>query len=148
MPFIVWSGGNLIPNGRVDSTTVISAMDMFLSLSRIGNAHVPSSIRSDGEDMSEALLGVPKNRSKEIYWEYRRKEHKAFPSPQGHDKSPNICIRQGDWKLLVSASGTWVILYDLKKDPYETHNLSKKYPEVVDILKKKALDWRGSLPKL
>ncbi len=148
MPFIVWSGGDLIPGGKVDSTTVVSAMDMFLSLSKIGDAAISSSIESDGEDMSEALLGVSQNRNKEIYWEYRRKEHKAFPSPQGPDKSPNICIRQGDWKLLVSASGTWVILYDLKKDPYETRNLSKRYPEVVEILKKKALAWRRSLPKL
>jgi arylsulfatase A-like enzyme len=148
MPFIVWSGGNLIPNGRVDSTTVISAMDMLLSLSKIGNAPVPFSVVSDGEDMSKALLGTAQKRNKEIYWEYRRREHKAFPSPEGYDKSPNICIRQGDWKLLVSESGTWVILYDLKQDPYETHNVSKKHPEVVEVLKKKALDWRGSLPKL
>lgn len=148
MPFVVWSGGDLIPRGQVDSTTVLSALDMFLSLSKIGNAHVPSSIMSDGEEMSKALLGVPQDRNKEIYWEYGRQINKSFPRPPSPHGSPNVCVRQGDWKLLVNADGTGVLLYNIKEDPNETDDLSEKHPEIMNVLKKKALDWRRSLPTL
>ncbi len=148
MPFIVWSGGPLIPKGKVDNETVISAVDMFKSICALSNVTLPENYVSDGEDMSQAFLGTPRIREGALYWEYRRKNHKAFPSPQGYDISPNVCVREGDWKLLVSANGSWVILYNLKEDPYETHNLVKRFPDIAERLKRLALDWRNSLPEL
>lgn len=148
MPFIVWSGGNMIPKGKVDDETLITAVDMFSSLSSIAKAKVPKNYISDGEDMSKALCGYPQTRTKAIYWEYRRINHNAFPTPDGADVSPNVCVREGDWKLLVSKDCDWTLLFNLKEDVYETNNVAKRYPKITDRLKKMALNWRNSLPQL
>ena len=95
LPFIVWSGDDrLIPRGKVDNTTVVSALDMFESLCRIAHVSLPRGYISDGTDMSKALLGIPQQRSKAIYWEYRRNDKTAFPKPEDNDISPNVAIKQ------------------------------------------------------
>lgn len=148
MPFIVWSGGDLIPDGKTDETTVVSAMDMFNSLCAIASAPLPKAFNGDGEDMSKALLGIPQTREKPIFWEYRRNDGPSFPRPAGEDQSPVISVREGDWKLLTSKDGQRVLLFDLKNDVYETYNVAKQYPEITARLQAKALEWRNSLPEL
>ena len=148
MPFIVWGTDKLIPKGKVDDTSVVCAMDMFHSLSKIAGAKVPVGYVSDGEDMSQALLGYPQDRTKAIFWEYKRSNVEAFPAPKGPDDSPTVCVREGDWKLLVNTNNKRVILFNLKDDVHETYNLAKRYPEVTERLREKALAWRNSLPKL
>jgi hypothetical protein len=48
------------------------------------------------------------------------------------DRSPNVAVRDGKWKLLVNADGTGAELYDLAADPKEAKDL--------------AVGWRKSLP--
>lgn len=148
MPFIVWSGGELIPRNKVDETSVVSAMDMFNSLCAIADAPLPQAFNGDGEDMSKALLGIPQTREKAIFWEYRRNDGASFPKPAGEDQSPVISVREGDWKLLTSRDGKRVLLFNLENDVYETYNVAKQYPEITERLKTMALGWRDSLPAL
>jgi arylsulfatase A-like enzyme len=148
LPFIMWSGGRLVPKGQLDDTSVVSALDMFESLCRIAGAALPENFRTDGTDMSKALLGVPQQRTKAICWEYRRNDAKAFPKPSDSDLSPNLSIREGDWKLLVNADGSGAVLYNLHDDPRETMPLNDKFPEKAKELGEKALTWRKSLPEL
>ncbi len=64
------------------------------------------SYEPDGEDLSEALLGrgTPK-RMKPLFWEYGRNTTSfGFPKEAKH-RSPNVAVRDGDWKLLVNADG-------------------------------------------
>ncbi|MDR1153426.1 MAG: sulfatase-like hydrolase/transferase [Bacteroidales bacterium] len=148
MPFIVWSGGKSIPKGKVDNASVVSALDMFQSLCRIAGAALPENFRTDGTDMSKALLGAPQQRTKAICWEYRRNDKRAFPKPADNDLSPNVAIREGDWKLLVNADGSDAELYNLHDDPRETNPLNGKFPEKTRELSDQALAWRKSLPEL
>lgn len=148
MPFIVWSGGDLIPRNKVDETSVVSAMDMFNSLCAMANAPLPQAFNGDGEDMSKALLGTPQTREKPIFWEYRRNDGASFPKPAGEDQSPVISVREGDWKLLTSRDGKRVLLFNLENDVYETYNVAKQYPEITERLQAMALQWRDSLPAL
>jgi len=148
MPFIVWSAGGLIPKGKTDNTSVVSALDMFESLCRIAGAALPRNFSSDGTDMSKALLGEPQKRTKAIYWEYRRNGTNAFPKPADSDVSPNIAIREGNFKLLVNADGSDAVLYNLYDDPRETTPLNHLLPEKTKELSDKALAWRLSLPVL
>ncbi len=148
MPFIVWDTHRLIPEGRLDESSVISALDMFESLCRIANAPLPKGYRSDGTDMSKALLGTPQKREKAILFEYMRNNNKAFPRPMDQDISPNVAIRKDYWKLLVNDDGSNVMLFDLYEDQRETTNLAGKYPEIATELKEMALNWRKSLPAL
>jgi len=146
LPFIVrWPGH--VPGGRVDEQTVVAGTDLFPSVCAIAGVGLPKGVSFDGEDLSAALLGHPTTRAKTLFWEYGRNTN-AFAFPKGRDRSPNVAVREGDWKLLVNADGSDTQLYDLKADPKESHNVAEKNPDIAGRLKEKALAWRSSLPKL
>jgi len=147
MPFIIWDTRSEIPKGKIDNTSVVSALDMFESLCTLAGVELPAGYKSDGMNMSKALSGVPQERTIPLFWEYRRNDSKAFPKPADSDISPNVAIREGKWKLLVNADGTESMLYDLYDNPRENMEVSAKYPEIADRLKEKALTWRRNLPK-
>jgi arylsulfatase A-like enzyme len=146
MPFIVrWPGHT--PANRVDDQSVLAATDLFPSLCAIAGVEMPKSILFDGEELSAALLGRATVRTRPLLWEYGRNAH-AFSFPQGKDRSPNVAIREGDWKLLVNADGSDVQLYDLMTDPKETTNVAEKNSDVAARLKEMALAWRRALPSV
>ena len=47
------------------------------------------------------------------------------------DRSPNVAVRDGRWKLLVNADGTGAELYDLTADPREAADLASSEPAVA-----------------
>lgn len=145
MPFIVrWPGR--LPAGRVDDQSVLSAVDLFPSLCSIAQAPLPKGADLNGEDLSAALLGKRfAKRRQPLFWEYGRNED-SFAYPQGKDRSPNVAVRDGKWKLLVNANGSGAELYDLSKDVVEENNLAVKQTAVVERLSRTALDWRKTLP--
>lgn len=145
VPFIArWPGR--IPAGRVDKETVIGGVDTFPTLCAIGTARLPENMKPDGQDMSAAFFGNAVERTTPLLWEYGRNV-KSFAYPRNaQDKSPNLAIREGQWKLLVNADGSGTELYDLLADPAEKRNVATIETERTDTLKSKALDWRKSLP--
>ena len=135
-----------IPAGRVNSETVISTLDFLPTLCAITKAKPPRGTRFDGIDMSAALLGKTPERRKELFYEYGRNTNSfAFPRA-ARQRSPNVAVRDGKWKLLVNADGTDAELYDLEADASETTDLAAQNPKEVARLKKAALAWRKSLP--
>jgi arylsulfatase A-like enzyme len=146
LPFMVrWSGH--IPAGRVDEQTVLAATDLFPSLCAIAGVELPRNVAFDGENLSGALRGNPAVRSRPLFWEYGRNTN-AFAFPKGADRSPNVAMREGDWKLLINADGSDPQLYNLKADPHEADNLAAQNPDLTARLKQKALPWRKALPKI
>jgi arylsulfatase A-like enzyme len=151
LPFLaVWPGR--IPAGAVDETTVFSAVDVFPTVCKLAGAAIPANARPDGEDRSPALLGAPQaDRARPLFWEYGR-NNVAFdyPTPRNGarpgDRSPNLAVRDGRWKLLVYVDGSDAELYDVAADTTETRNLAADHPDLVKSLARKALDWRRSLP--
>jgi arylsulfatase A-like enzyme len=148
LPFIVWSPARLVPRGKVDDFSVVSALDLFVSLCRLSGVPLPTNYESDGTDMSKALQGIPQVREKAIFWEYGRNGDKAFPKASGDDASPNLAVQEERWKLLVNYDESDPMLYNLYEDPRETTDLCKAYPEKAAELKEKVLKWRRSLPAL
>ncbi|MEQ1858504.1 MAG: sulfatase-like hydrolase/transferase [Chthoniobacteraceae bacterium] len=150
-PLIVrWPG--VVPAGEVNATTVVSALDFFPTLCRLAGVAAPAGVAFDGEDMSAAFRGGKIARTKPLLWEYGRKPGgkglRAFPYPaEAGAKSPNVAIREGDWKLLVNADGADAELFDLAADPNETRNLAGTERATAVRLKAAALEWRASLPK-
>jgi arylsulfatase A-like enzyme len=146
LPFIArWPGH--VPAGRVDETTVLGGVDLLPTLCAIAGAKLPAGAALDGEDVSRALLGRSQSRQKPLLWEYGRNDD-TFAYPKGRDRSPNVAILDGSWKLLINADGTGAELYDLALDPNETNNLVSEKPAIAKRLTEQALEWRQSLPAL
>ncbi len=147
LPFIVrWPGHT--PEGKIDSLSVISAMDIFPTLCSIVGVPMPSRYSFDGENRKEVFLGKPSERSKPVFWEYGRNNGKYFRYPKGRDRSPNIGVREGKWKLIMNYDGTDMQLYNMEADKNEITNVIDQQPEVAKKLKEKLLLWRSNLPEL
>ena len=77
-----------------------------------------------------------------MFWEFGHHfVGKEYPKNAYQTRSPNICVREGDWKLMVNYDGTHVELYNLRNDVKETTNVAGQNPEVAEKLTKKAIDW-------
>jgi arylsulfatase A-like enzyme len=147
MPLLVrWPGR--VSAGRVDEQTIVGGVDLFPTLCAIAGAKPPQGVTLDGEDLSAALFGKSVARQKPLFWEYGRNDQFFNYPPAPHDRSPNLAVREGKWKLLVNADGSKAELYDLSTDPKETTNQVKDHPEKAGQLRAAALKWRQSLPKL
>jgi N-acetylgalactosamine-6-sulfatase len=125
----------------VDDTTVLAGVDWFVTVSCLADVKLPDNLESDGEDMSQAILGKPKRRTKPLMWEWR---YRIF-GDMVH-KSPMLAIRDGNWKLLMNPDGKRVELYDIPNDPTELDNVAVQHPDVVRRLSAKLLHWQGTLP--
>jgi arylsulfatase A-like enzyme len=145
LPFIVrWPGH--MPADRVDETTVLSAVDLLPTFCALAGATIAAGSPFDGEDQSGALVGQPQaKRSRPLYWEYGR-NNESFRYPAGRDRSPNLAIRDGNWKLLVNADGSGAELYDVVADRSESNNVASDHPQLVKQMTEQVLTWRRSLP--
>ena len=150
-PLVVrWPG---VMPAAVNDTTVVAAVDFFPTLCALSGVTAPSGVKFDGEDLSFVWKGGKQPRSTPLLWEYGRKppaegpgKIRAFPYPNEPDaKSPNVAIREADWKLLINADGTAAELYNLAADRNETHNLAAEKPDITKRLTDAALMWRKSL---
>jgi hypothetical protein len=98
----------------------------------------------DGEDLSAAWSGQPVVRKHPLFWGYGR--NTTFKYPTGRDRSPNLAVREGPWKLLLTADGSGMELYDVIKDRSEEHDLAASEPELAKRLAGSAIRWWQSLP--
>ena len=143
-PLLVrWPGR--VMRGTTDDRTVIASMDLFPTLCALVGVKLPGGCKLDGLDLHDALLGQPQPRRQPLFWEYGRKPDYLYPREPGA-RSPNVAMRDGDWKLLINADGTGTELYDLAADRHEARNLAARNPETTKRLTDAALQWRNSLP--
>jgi len=141
VPFLArWPGR--IPHGRVDTASVLSAVDVLPTIAKLAGSRLAEEFNPDGEEASEALLGRTYSRSKPLFWEWRFDIY-------GHpvNRSPMLAVREGKWKLLTNRDRSRVELYDVPGDPTELNNLAYRHPEIVDRLSRKLLEWSGTLPQ-
>ncbi|MFO1484528.1 MAG: sulfatase-like hydrolase/transferase [Verrucomicrobiaceae bacterium] len=143
---------DVVPANAVNDSSVVCSVDFMPTLCALAQIKAPTA-DFDGENFSAAMRGEKQMRTKPLMWEYGRKPGEAgkvksgFPYPKEPDaKSPNVAIRNGDWKLLINADGTQTELYNLATDPNETTNRADAEPAITAKLKKTVLDWRRSLP--
>ena len=140
VPFILrWPAA--VPAGRVDNETVFNATDFLPTFCKLAGVDVPEEARPDGEDVSAAFQGRTFRRAKPLFWEWR---FRIF----GHvlHKSPQLSIRDGNFKLLMNPDRGRVELYDVPNDPSELNNLADRKPEVVKRLSERVLAWHKELP--
>lgn len=133
-----------IPAGMVDSTTVIAAFDLFPSICQMLGMSLSSDL--DGTDKSSAFLGTPLTNVPAIYWEYASNPGGSIQPGNPVNRSPNLAIREGDWKLLINTDGTNAQLYHLKTDPGEHNNLAEREGERTKKLTDAVMSWRQHMP--
>jgi arylsulfatase A-like enzyme len=146
-PFIAWWPGRIRGNA-LDTNSVLNAVDLFPTLAALAGVETTERLAGDGEDISNALFGKSFTRTKPMFWEYGRNTN-SFGFPRiTRDRSPNLAMRDGNWKLLFNANGTGAELYDVVRDLNETRDVSAEQREVTERMKSAALKWRKSLPVL
>lgn len=137
-PFIVrWPGK--VPAGVVNTTSVISTLDMLPTFCALAGIHLPAG-PFDGENMSDVLLGAHRSRAVPLFWDYGRQPALDQPTPASNI-SPPLAIRQGRWKFLRDVDGSRRELYDLSTDPNETTNLADSRPWVAVRLERRLISW-------
>ncbi len=130
VPFIVRWPGELAA-GKVDKTSVITAVDLLPTLANIAGASLPEDYVSDGQNMLSALQGEAFERSRPIYWVWPPAEKsKQAGSPDW----PHLGYQSGEWKLLVNKSMNKIELYSVTDDWYEGNDVSAQHPEVTEKL--------------
>ncbi|GAA4307382.1 sulfatase-like hydrolase/transferase [Compostibacter hankyongensis] len=141
-PLLVRWPGHIGP-GKVDSTTITCNIDLFPTLCRLADVPVPGD-RLDGEDMSRAWAGRPQQRKEDLMWVYGFNDSFLKPANPRY-RSPELAIREGQWKLLVNGNGTHLELYDLKNDIAESENVSAQHPDIAKRLSEKVIGWWKSM---
>jgi N-acetylgalactosamine-6-sulfatase len=137
-PFIVrWPGH--APAGTTDDSTVITAVDLLPTLCAAAHAELPKHYTPDGENMLAAFEGKPIVRTKPIFWEWRGKHLEP-------DWWPMTAVRDGDWKLLLSADHNRMELFNLVDDPNETKNLARSNVDRARRLTTMIEAWQATLP--
>jgi arylsulfatase A-like enzyme len=139
-PFIARLPGK-IPAGRVDNTSVVAGVDFFPTVCRLTNVPLPAAHAIDGEDASDVLFGQPRPRKTPLMWDWRF-------NIAGHvwHRSPQLAIREADWKLLVNPDRSRAELYDIPRDPMQVNNVAAAHPEIVARLAERVIAWHGELP--
>ncbi|MBI5769240.1 MAG: sulfatase-like hydrolase/transferase [Verrucomicrobia bacterium] len=139
-PFIVrWPGH--IPAGVIDDSSIMSGVDFMPTVLELAGVPTPAGWRPDGEDVSDILVGASRSRKEPLMWEWRF-------NIAGHvnNRSPQLAIRDGDWKLLLNPDRSRIELYDLPRDRMQVDNVAGQHPDIVARLSEKVLAWAQELP--
>ena len=143
MPFIArWPGK--IAAGKVDKTSIFSAVDLLPTFCEIAGVKLPPSYRSDGVSQVATLEGKGKSlREKPLFW----KTVAPWPARKTKpDHWVSYAVVNKNWKLVANRDFKYVELYDLVVDPMEKNDLKEKYPDAVNQLKKMLSKWQSTLP--
>jgi arylsulfatase A len=141
---ISWPGH--IPEGEVRGQMAI-AMDLMPTISHYCDVGLPDH-KIDGENIATAIGSASAlSPHKVLHWEV----------PIGKSGKSQWAIREGNWKLVVNGPATEyqereipaeeIFLSNLAKDPGETINLAKDYPEVVKELTASHNEWAEEVKK-
>jgi N-acetylgalactosamine-6-sulfatase len=144
VPFIVrWPGH--VKAGKVDSTSVMSTVDLLPTFAALSGEELPVGYQSDGENISSIFSNVPFVRTKPLFWEWRFPIVKGLPHQA--NRWPEAAVRLGDYKLLYNAKTERAELYNISKDPFEKDDLSSSKPAKVKELLKLWNEWKQTLPE-
>lgn len=136
---IRWPGK--VPAGKIDDTSVVAGVDWLPTVCKLAGVTIPVAHKLDGEVVTDVFQGQSRARATPLFWEWR---FRIAGEPFHH--SPQIAIREGDWKLYLNPDRSRMELYDLKRDLTQLNNLAEKQPELVARLSDQALAWSKELP--
>ncbi len=140
VPFIAcWPGR--IPAGKIDDASVVGGVDFMPTVLKLASVSAPAGWRPDGEDVGDILLGVPRARANPLMWEWRFNIAGSVLN-----RSPQLAIRDANWKLLINPDRSRAELYELPRDPMQVDNVAAQHPEIVARLSELVIAWAKELP--
>ncbi len=129
VPYMVqWKG--VIKPGKISDEPVIQ-LDVLPTALAVAGGNVEPEKELDGVNLLPLLTGEKESLDREaLYWRF----------------GSQYAVRKGDWKL-VKAIKTQdkPMLVNLKNDPGERFDLTKKYPEIAKELQKMWDDWNSRM---
>lgn len=135
-PMIVSVPG--VTEGGTTCDQPVVSMDFFPTLMELAGLKTDPKLHADGESLIPYLKGKKRRDGvRDLFWHY--------PHYHGSTWKPGAAIRSGDWKLIEFYHYGTTELYDLKKDPGETRDLSQQNPEVVQQLKGRLENWQKNM---
>ena len=144
VPAIAYWKGKIAPSKNDD---VISTLDWFPTIAHISKSDIPESVRLDGYDLSDLLMGKGKRASNAYAYFRDNKEVTGLRVGDWKISMPQEMIKGNFWRASTAAHDT--LLFNLKDDPSETTNLfhanSQKAKEMVSAFKKYR-DSFGNIP--
>jgi len=121
---------------------VTAGVDWLPTICKLAGVSLPEGHALDGEDVGDVLLGQSRPRRKPLMWEWR---FNIAGEPFHH--SPELAIRDGNWKLLMKPDRSRVELYDVTQDLSQLNNVAGQHPEVVEKLAAQVTTWAKTLPE-
>ena len=125
VPLILRWPGHL-PTGKTSDQVAIT-MDLTASILAATGTTLPTSYQPEGINIVPTLAGQSPLIERQLFWRIDR--------PERQQKA----VRSGNWKLLVD--GGLYLLFDLRSDPGEHHDLAAQHTDIVVKLKALLAEW-------
>lgn len=145
VPFIArWPGR--IAAGRIDDTSLLSAVDLLPTFCEIAGVKLPDSYTPDGISQVAALTdqGTIRRtfREQPLFWKMAAR----WPNKARPYHWVSYAVVHQNWKLLTSDDAGYVELYDIAEDPFEENDIKETQPLIVQTLLTKLAGWKETLP--
>ncbi len=102
-------------------------VDILPTICGLLNLPIPTDRVVDGVDISPIFDNQILERKDPLFWAFETRQGDA---PEGFIYS----VRKDNWKMITDEKVEKTLLYNLESDPYETREISQKYPAVVTEL--------------
>ena len=124
------------------STEPIIHIDIYPTLLGLTHTAKSKNYILDGEDVSPILLGKSADTKRNaLVWEYTNYANYNIKRKKFASKWVNVIQMEG-YKMTEDVETSTYILYNLNDDPFETKEVSKEYPEIIQKLKIELERWK------
>lgn len=132
---------NKIEAGSISEEPIIH-VDLYPTFLGLTHTSKPKDYSLDGEDISSILLGKTTNTEREaLIWEYTNYARFNVKAKTFASEWVNV-IQKGGFKMTEVIESNQYYLYNLNDDPYETKEVSKAYPQMIQKLKIELENWK------
>ncbi len=135
---------NHIPAHAISTEPVIH-VDIYPTLLGLTHTPVPQNYPLDGEDISPILLNKKTEAERDaLIWEYTNYTRYNTKKKTFASEWVNV-IQMDGFKMTEVIESNSYYLYNLNQDPYESKEVSKDYPEMMDKMKKRLEQWKDEV---